>query len=39
MGLETGTYIDSLVTTNPASTDGLAQADDHHVRTDHPSPG
>ena len=29
MGLETGTYIDSLVTTNPASTDGLAQADDH----------
>jgi len=29
MGLETGTYIDSLVITNPASTDGLAQADDH----------
>ena len=29
MGLETGTYLDSLVTTNPASTDGLAQADDH----------
>lgn len=29
MGLETGTYIDALVPTNPASTDGLAQADDH----------
>lgn len=29
MGLETGTYIDSLVTTNPVATDGLAQADDH----------
>lgn len=29
MGLETGTYIDALVSTNPASTDGLAQADDH----------
>ena len=29
MGLETGTYIDSLVTTNPVATDGLAQVDDH----------
>ena len=29
MGLETGTYLDALVPTNPASTDGLAQADDH----------
>jgi len=29
MALETGTYINSLVPANPASTDGLAQADDH----------
>lgn len=29
MGLETGTFIDDLVIANPASTDGLAQADDH----------
>ena len=29
MGLETGTYIDDLVATNPVATDGLAQADDH----------
>ena len=29
MALETGTYIDSLVATNPVATDGLAQADDH----------
>lgn len=29
MALETGTYINSLVTSNPASTDGVAQADDH----------
>lgn len=29
MALESGTYIDSLVSTNPATTDGLAQADDH----------
>lgn len=29
MALETGTYINSLVATNPAATDGLAQADDH----------
>ena len=29
MALETGTYINSLVSSNPASTDGLAQADDH----------
>lgn len=29
MALETGTYINSLVSTNPAATDGLAQADDH----------
>jgi hypothetical protein len=29
MALETGTYVNSLVPTNPASTDGLAQADDH----------
>ena len=29
MGLETGTYLEALVPTNPASTDGLAQADDH----------
>ena len=29
MALESGTYIDSLVSTNPAATDGLAQADDH----------
>jgi len=29
MGLETGTHIDDLVVANPASTDGLAQADDH----------
>jgi len=29
MALETGTYINSLVASNPAATDGLAQADDH----------
>ena len=29
MALETGTFIDSLNASNPASTDGLAQADDH----------
>jgi len=29
MALESGTYIDSLVATNPVSTDGLAAADDH----------
>lgn len=29
MALETGTYIDSLVSTNPVATDGLSQADDH----------
>ena len=29
MALETGSYVNSLVTSNPASTDGLAQADDH----------
>ena len=29
MALETGTYINSLNASNPASTDGLAQADDH----------
>lgn len=29
MPLETGTYINSLVSSNPASTDGLAKADDH----------
>ena len=29
MPLETSTYIDGLVATNPAATDGLAQADDH----------
>ena len=29
MALETGTYVNALVTSNPASTDGLAQADDH----------
>jgi hypothetical protein len=29
MALETGTYIDSLVTANPAATDALSQADDH----------
>ena len=29
MGLETGTYLDALVPTNPVATDGLAQADDH----------
>lgn len=29
MGLETGTYINSLDAANPASTDGLSQADDH----------
>ena len=29
MALENGTYVNSLVTTNPASTDGIAQADDH----------
>jgi microcystin-dependent protein len=29
MALETGTYINSLNASNPAATDGLAQADDH----------
>ena len=29
MALETGTYIDDLNASNPASTDGLGQADDH----------
>lgn len=29
MALESGTYINSLVATNPVATDGLAQADDH----------
>ena len=29
MALESGTYVNSLVASNPASTDGLAQADDH----------
>jgi len=29
MALESGTYINSLVVTNPAATDGLAAADDH----------
>ena len=29
MALESGTYINSLNTSNPASTDGLSQADDH----------
>jgi len=29
MALETGTYINSLVASNPVSTDGIAQADDH----------
>ena len=29
MALENGTYVNSLVSSNPASTDGLAQADDH----------
>lgn len=29
MALESGTYIDSLVSTNPVATDGLSQADDH----------
>lgn len=29
MPLESGSYLDSLVATNPVSTDGLAQADDH----------
>ena len=29
MALETATYIDGLNTSNPASTDGLSQADDH----------
>jgi microcystin-dependent protein len=29
MALETGTYINSLNASNPVSTDGLAQADDH----------
>ena len=29
MALESGTYINSLVATNPVSTDGLAAADDH----------
>ena len=29
MALESSTFIDGLVATNPVSTDGLAQADDH----------
>lgn len=29
MALESGTYIDSLVSTNPTATDSVAQADDH----------
>lgn len=29
MALESGTYVNSLNASNPASTDGLAQADDH----------
>ena len=29
MALETGTHINSLNASNPVSTDGLAQADDH----------
>lgn len=29
MALENGTYVNSLVTSNPAATDGIAQADDH----------
>ena len=29
MGLESGTYINSLNASNPVSTDGIAQADDH----------
>lgn len=29
MGLETSTYVNGLNASNPASTDGLAQADDH----------
>lgn len=29
MALESGTYIDSLVSTNPTATDTVAQADDH----------
>ena len=29
MALETATYIDDLVATNPVATDGLSQADDH----------
>ena len=29
MGLETSTYVSGLNTSNPAATDGLAQADDH----------
>lgn len=29
MGLETSTYVDGLNVSNPAATDGLAQADDH----------
>ena len=29
MGLETSTYVNGLNVNNPASTDGLAQADDH----------
>ena len=29
MALESGTFIDSLNASNPASTDGLGQADDH----------
>lgn len=29
MPLETATYIDGLISSNPAATDGIAQADDH----------
>jgi len=29
MALEVGTYVNNLVDTNPASTDGIGQADDH----------
>lgn len=29
MGLETSSYIDGLVVTNPVATDGLSEADDH----------
>jgi hypothetical protein len=29
MGLESGTYVNDLVTTNPTATDGVTQGDDH----------